>query len=144
MVPLSTDDDRQLRSIRLFDVSKGLECFDHSRKLFSNNCKELSLRDTVAVDDDSTWQRIFVFLIELQPFFHHELQIGYHLVDHQPCSMLNSYKMLTSFFVSWILILAGNWAKLSSIVATTAATDGVPLTEPGLGWVTSIPTNMVG
>lgn len=89
VVPFSADDDRQFRSIRLFGISKGCECFDNIWKLFINDCIELPLRDTVAVDDDSAWQRLLLLLIERQPFFHHGLQIGYHLVDYQPHSTLN-------------------------------------------------------
>ena len=145
MMSLSADDDGQLRSIRLFGGSEALEGFDHLRVFLINDSVELPLRDTIAVHDNSAWQRFLVFLIELKPFFHHDLQLGNHLVGSQPGSASNNpRRKCTSFFVSWILRLAGNCAKLSSMVATTAATDGVPLTEPGLGWVTSIPTNIVG
>ena len=133
MVSLPTDNDRQLWSIRLFGISKGRECFDDLWQLFPNDCIELSLRDTVAVDNDSTWRRFLVFMIEPQTFFHYGLQIGYHLMAYEPRSILNSRERLTSFFDSWILRLAGNCAKFSSMVATTAAIDGVPLVEPGPG-----------
>ena len=73
------DHDRQLRSIRLFRISKGFESFDHLGELFINDSIELSLRDTVAVDNDPAWQRPLVFLVELKAFLHHDLQLGDHL-----------------------------------------------------------------
>ena len=42
VMSLSTDDDRQLRSIWLLGVSKGLKSFDHLWVLFFNDGVELS------------------------------------------------------------------------------------------------------
>lgn len=80
VVSLSTDDDRQLRSIRLFGISKSFECFPDFWQLLLNNKIELPLRDTIPVDDDSARQRLLLALVEPQAFFHHGFQIGYHLL----------------------------------------------------------------
>jgi hypothetical protein len=51
----------------------------------------------------------------------------------------------TSFLLCcWIRRLAGNWTKLSSALATTAAIGGIPFRLLGPArWVTSIPIIMV-
>jgi len=101
MMSLSANNDRQLRPIRLFGGSEALEGFDHLRVLLINDGVELPLRDTIAVHDDSAWQRPLVFLIELKTFFHHDLQLGDHLVGSQPGSASNNpRRKLTSFLVS--------------------------------------------
>ena len=89
MVSLSTDDDRQLGSVRLLSVSETLEGFEDLRVLFVNDSIELSLRDTIAVNNNSAWQHLLVFLVELETFVHHALQLGDHLVGCQCCSVFN-------------------------------------------------------
>ena len=83
MMSFSADDDRQLRSVHLLGIPESLERFDDAWEFLLDDCTELSLRDTVAVDNDSTWQHFLVFQVETQAFFHHGLQIGYHLTDYQ-------------------------------------------------------------
>jgi len=100
MVSLSANDDRQLGPIRLFGVSKALESFAHLWFLFYKNGVELPLRNTIAVDNDSAWKRLLVFLVELETFLHHDLQLGNHLQGGQPRSALNPRRRLTSFLVS--------------------------------------------
>jgi len=100
MMSLSADDDCQLRSILLFGISEGIEGFDHLWVLFVNDGIELSLRDTIAVNNDSARQSLLVFLVELKTFFHHDLQVGDHLVGSQLRSVFNPYGKLTSFLVS--------------------------------------------
>ena len=100
MVSLSANDDRQLGPIWLFGVSKALESFAHLWFLFYQNGVELSLRDTIAVDNDSTWKRPLVFLVEFKTFLHHDLQVGDHLQRGQLRSALNTRRRLTSFLVS--------------------------------------------
>ena len=98
MVSLSADDDRQLGSIRLFGIPERIEGFDHLWVLITEDVIELSLRNAIAVNDDSAWQRPVAFLVEPKTFFHHVLQIRDHLVESQPRSVLNPFERLTSCF----------------------------------------------
>ena len=82
MVPFSADQNRQLRSVYLFGSAESCEGLDDFWQLLINDHIELSLRNTITVDDDFARQSPLVLLIEFQPFLHHGLEICYHLVDY--------------------------------------------------------------
>ena len=101
MVSFSADNDRELRSIWLLGISKGFESFDHFRVFLIDDDTELPFRDTITVDDDSAWQHPLVFLVKLEAFHHHFLQIGDHLLrgqSHHPA--FDWCRLLTSFLDS--------------------------------------------